>query len=155
MWGLLTARRLDGWTLVFLTSTVATSITGFLFFPFERLLPSHVLATVSLVVLAVAIVARYPQHLAGVWRPIYAVAAVLAFYLNSFVLIVQSFMKVPALNALAPTQTEMPFKIAQLVTLVIFALLTVLAAIKLRDKPVQATGDTWSMASFNPASSRQ
>ena len=97
------------------------------------------LAIVSLVVLAVAIVARYPQHLAGVWRPIYAVAAVLAFYLNFFVLIVQSFMKVPALNALAPTQTEMPFKIAQLVTLVIFAVLTVLAAIKFRDKPVQAT----------------
>ena len=67
LWGLLTARRMDGWTAIFLASTVLTSVTGF-FFPFERVLPSHVLGVVSLVVLAIAILARYHYHLASLWR---------------------------------------------------------------------------------------
>jgi hypothetical protein len=76
--------------------------------------------------------------LAGVWRRIYAVTAVLALYLNVFVLVVQLFEKVPALKALAPTQTEMPFKVAQLTVLTLFLLLTVFSAIKFRVEPVQA-----------------
>ena len=135
LWGLLTARRLDGWTSVFLVSTAATSVTGF-FFPFERLLPSHVLGVISLVVLAIAIVARYARHLSGVWRRIYAVTAVIALYLNFFVLIVQSFLKVPALHDMAPNQTEPPFVIMQLVALVLFALFAVGSAIKFRGESV-------------------
>jgi hypothetical protein len=136
LWGLLTARQLDDWTVLFLVSTVATSVTGFLF-PFERLLPSHVLGIISLVVLAIAIVARYPRHLSGVWRRIYAISAVIALYLNFFVLIVQSFLKVPALHAVAPNQTESPFAITQLVALVLFALFAVGSAIRFRGETVE------------------
>jgi hypothetical protein len=137
LWGLLTARRLEGWTALFLASNVATSATGFLF-PFERLLPSHVLGTLSLVVLTAAIVARYPRRLGGVWRRVYAVTAVTALYFNVFVLIVQLFLKVPALHELAPTQSEAPFAITQLVALVLFALFAAGAAIKFRPEPVEA-----------------
>lgn len=139
VWGLLTARRLDGWTILFLATTVATSVTGFLFFPFERLLPSHVLGAISLVVLAIAILARYPLRMAGPWRRVYAVTAVIAQYLNFFVLIVQSFMKIPSLHALAPTQSEPPFAITQLVFLVLFVVLAVAAAIKFRAESVPTT----------------
>src|SRR6266550_3854360 len=103
LYGLLTGKRLDRWTAVFLATTVATSVTGF-GFPVHKLLPSHVVGTISLVVLAIAIPARYSFHLAGPWRRVYVIGAVTALYLNVFVLIVQSFLKVPALKALAPTQ---------------------------------------------------
>ncbi len=138
VWGLLTARRLDGWTILFLATTVATTVTGFLFFPLDRLLPSHVLAAISLVVLVIAIIARYPRHLAGVWRRIYSVCAVIALYLNFFVLIVQSFFKAPAFHDLAPNQTELPFVMTQLVALALFALLAVGSAIKFRVDSVHA-----------------
>jgi hypothetical protein len=95
--GLLSGRRLDGWTALFLGTTVATSVTGF-FFPFDHLLPSHKVGVISLVVLAVAILARYALHLAGLWRGIYVVAAEIALYLNVFVAVVQAFLKVPALK---------------------------------------------------------
>lgn len=131
-WGLVTSRRLDGWTALFLTTTVATSVTGFIFFPFHGVTPGIVIGVISLIVLAVAIYARYPQHMAGRWRLVYAVAAVISFYLNFFVLIVQSFMKVPALHDLAPTQSEPPFAIAQVVALLAFAALAVAAAMKFR-----------------------
>jgi len=124
MRGLLSSQRLDGMTALFLATTVATSATGF-GFPFERLLPSHVVGIISLVILAVAIVARYAFALAGAWRWIYVVTASAALYLNVFVLVVQSFLKVPALHALAPTQGKPPFAIAQLVVLVVFAGLTI------------------------------
>jgi hypothetical protein len=136
IWGLLTARRLDVWTIVFLVSTVATSVTGFIFFPFNGITPGIVVGIISLVVLAVAIVARYPLRMAGPWRRVYAVTAVIAQYLNFFVLIVQSFLKVPALHELAPTQAEPPFAIAQLVALVLFGVAAVAAAIKFRPEPV-------------------
>jgi hypothetical protein len=129
VFGLLTARRLDGWTKLFLASTVATSVTGF-GFPFHRLLPSHIVGVISLVVLAVAIVARYARHLAGAWRWIYAVGAVLSLYLNFFVLIVQAFQKVPALKAVAPTQSEPPFVVAQVVALVMFVVLGIAGTIR-------------------------
>ena len=122
VYGLLTGRRLDGWTAIFLTTTVLTSLTGFLF-PVEHLLPSHVVGIISLIVLAVAILARYALHLAQAWRWIYVVCAVLALYLNSFVAVVQSFLKVPALKALAPTQKEPPFLIAQLIVMALFIVL--------------------------------
>jgi hypothetical protein len=127
IWGMLGARRLDAWTAVFLTTTVATSVTGF-FLPAEKLLPSHVLGIISLAVLAIAIVARYQRRLAGGWRRTYVITAVIAQYLNVFVLIVQSFQKVPALHALAPTQSEPPFAAAQLAALILFVALGVLAA---------------------------
>jgi len=109
VFGLLVAKRLDGWTTLFLASTVLTSVTGFLF-PFSRFLPSHGVGILSLLALAIAIFARYGRHLSGLWRRTYAITAVIALYLNVFVLIVQLFQKVPALKAIAPTQSEAPFK---------------------------------------------
>jgi hypothetical protein len=134
VYGLLTSQRLDGWTALFLTTTAATSATGFLF-PFHRFLPSHGVGIVSLIVLAVAILARYRYQLAGGWRRTYAITAVVALYLNVFVLIVQSFLKVPALRELAPTQSEPPFQVAQLAALVLFATLAIVAARKFRSGP--------------------
>ncbi len=136
MFGLLTSKVLKGWTAVFIWTTVATSVTGFLF-PFHRFMPSHAIGIISLLVLAVAIYALYGMHLAGAWRRIYAITAMIALYLNVFVLIAQLFDKVPALRALAPTKTEAPFKQAQLAALVVFVVLTILAAIKFRGEQVQ------------------
>ncbi|HEY4931011.1 MAG TPA: hypothetical protein VII23_05525 [Terriglobales bacterium] len=121
--GLLNGKRLDGWTAIFLTTTVLTSVTGFMF-PFEGLKPSYILAAISLVVLAVAIWARYGGHLAGAWRGTYVVTAAIALYINCFVAVFQAFLKVPALHAMAPTQKEPPFAIAQLLVLTIFIVLT-------------------------------
>ena len=131
--GLLTSRRFEPATQVFLSTTVLTSLTAF-GFPFDHLLPSHIVALLSLVILAVAIYARYGGKLAGPWRRTYAVTAVLALYFNVFVLVVQSFRRVPALKELAPTQSEPPFAIAQLTVLVIFVALTVAAAVRFRPK---------------------
>jgi hypothetical protein len=118
-----------GWTFVFLASTVLTSATGFLF-PFHRFLPSHGVGIISLVVLAVAILALYGLRLTGIWRWVYAATAVLSLYFNFFVLVAQAFAKVPALQALAPTQSEAPFAIAQGIVLVAFVAVTVAAARK-------------------------
>jgi len=137
IFGLIRNRRLDSWTSVFLASTALTSISGF-GFPFEHLLPSHKVGIVSLLVLAVTIPARYVFHLTGRWRSTYVVGAAIALYLNVFVFVVQAFLKVPALKALAPTQTEPPFLVAQLVVLAVFIALSVLAVKRFRDKPVQA-----------------
>jgi hypothetical protein len=119
------------WTATFLATTVATSVTGY-GFPFEHLLPSHVVGAISLVVLAVGIAARYAFHLRGTWRRVYVIAAVIALYLNVFVGVVQSFLKVPVLRALAPKQTEPPFVVSQGVVLVAFVVLAVVAAIRYR-----------------------
>ena len=124
--GLLTRKRMNGWTAVFLTSTVLTSVTAF-GFPFTHLLPSHKLAIISLVVIAIAILARYAFRMAGAWRGTYVITGMIALYLNVFVLVVQSFEKVPALKALAPTQSERPFVVTQLVVLTAFVLLIILA----------------------------
>jgi len=137
IFGLIRNRRLDSWTSVFLASTALTSISGF-GFPFEHLLPSHKVGIVSLLVLAVTIPARYVFHLTGRWRSTYVVGAAIALYLNVFVFVVQAFLKVPALKALAPTQTEPPFVVAQLMVLSVFIALSVLAVKRFRDKPVQA-----------------
>ena len=133
VFGLLVAKRLDGWTILFLASNVLTSVTGFLF-PFHGFLPSHGVGILSLLALAIAIFARYGRHLAGLWRRTYAITAVIALYLNVFVLIVQLFQKVPALKAIAPTQSEAPFKVTQLVALVLFVVLGGSAAIRFRSE---------------------
>lgn len=132
--GLLASKRLDGWTSFFLATTVATSVTGFLF-PFHQFLPSHGVGILSLIVLAIAILARYRFRLAGGWRRTYVISAVIALYLNVFVLIVQLFLKVPLLRAIAPTQSEPPFQIAQAVALLFFAVLAIRAAIKFHVEP--------------------
>ncbi|PYK39572.1 MAG: hypothetical protein DME49_03565 [Verrucomicrobia bacterium] len=137
LFGLLAGKRLDGWTRWFLITTVLTSVTGF-FFPFHGFTPAITLGIMSLIVLAVAIFARYPRQLAGAWRWIYVVTAVITLYLNVFVGIVQAFEKIPALKAIAPTQTEPPFKLTQLVVLVLFVLITIVAAIRFRPEPVRA-----------------
>ena len=131
MIGLLSGKRLNGWTALFLLSTVLTSVTGLLF-PFHGFTPGIGLAIISLVILAIAIFARYLRKLVNAWRWIYVVTAMLALYLNVFVLVAQLFQKVPALNAVARTQSEPPFAITQLIVLLLFVLLTVLAVIKFR-----------------------
>jgi hypothetical protein len=135
LYGLLTGKRLDGWTAIFLATTVLTSLTGFLF-PFKHLLPSHIVGMISLLVLALAIFARYVGHLAEAWRWIYVVSAVLALYLNVFVAIVQAFLKVPALKAMAPRQTEPPFVLAQLLAMAVFFVLGIVAIKKFHAEPV-------------------
>lgn len=131
LYGLLTGKQLDGWTALFLATTVATSVTGF-GFPVDHLLPSHIVGIISLVVLGVAIVARYSFQLAGLWRQVYVVCAALALYLNVFVGVVPSFLKVPALKALAPTQTEPAFLVAQLAILTFFVGLAIVATKRAR-----------------------
>lgn len=130
-YGLLTAKRLDGWTALFLATTVLTSVTGFMF-PFHKFLPSHGVGIISLIVLALAIFARYVRHLAGPWLRTYAITAMTALYLNVFILVAQLFQKVPALKAMAPTQAEPPFLIAQTVVLALFIVLGILATIRFR-----------------------
>lgn len=129
--GLLADKRLELVTFVFLATTVATSVTGF-GFPFGTLLPSHIVGIISLVVLAVALYARYGAGLSGNWRWIYVTTATLALYLNVFVLVVQLFLKVETLHELAPTQAEPPFAIAQGLTLAAFLVLGYLAVRRFR-----------------------
>ena len=138
--GLLTGRRLDSWTAVFLFGTLATSVTGFLF-PFHGFTPALAVGIISLALLAVAIFGRYSRHLAGPWRWIYVVSALVALYLNVFVLIVQSFQRIPVLKTVAPTQSEAPFVIVQAFALILFVVLTILAAIRFRLKPVPSSVD--------------
>jgi hypothetical protein len=129
--GMIGAKRLPALTAFFLATTLLTSLTGFLF-PFKGLTPGIVIGTLSMIVLLLALVALYVKRLAGRWRGTYVISAVVALFFNFFVLIVQSFEKVPALKGLAPTQTEAPFKIAQLLALALFAVLTAVAYRKFR-----------------------
>jgi len=135
--GLISGRRFNGWTAWFLLATVATSVTGF-FFPFHGVTPAIIVGIISLLVLAVAIFARYFRRFVGAWRWIYVVSAMTALYLNVFALIAQLFQKVPSLKALAPTQTEAPFLVAQFSALLIFVLLTIAAAIRFRSEYLRA-----------------
>ena len=142
VYGMLLGRRFDGATAIFLVTTVLTSLTGFLF-PFEHLLPSHVLGVLSLAALAVAIVARYVRQMDGAWRSRYVVSAVTALYFNVFVLVAQIFLKVPAAQALAPTGKEPPFLVVQLIVMAIFIVLGIFAVKKFRLQPV-ATTPAWT-----------
>lgn len=134
LYRLLLGQGLDIWNTIFLASTVLTSVTGF-GFPFTRLLPSHTLGIMSLIVLAAALAALYVFHLRGVWRWVYIGTALFALYLNCFVGVVQAFLKIPALKALAPTQTEGPFLTAQFLLLVLIIVAGVLAAIRFGPRP--------------------
>jgi hypothetical protein len=125
--GLIQSKPLNSWTALFLATTVLTSVTGY-GLPADHILPSHIVGALSLVVLAGAILARYVYHLAGAWRWIYVVSAMAALYLNAFVAVVQLFRKVPALNVLAPTESEPPFAIAQVLLLAVAIALTIWAA---------------------------
>ncbi|MEA2783633.1 MAG: hypothetical protein QOK29_5192 [Rhodospirillaceae bacterium] len=133
MFGMLGSRRMPGWTALFLATTILTSATGFLIPPLvsEKLLPSHMIGALSLVLLAIACFALYSQKLSGAWRWIYVVTAVTSLYLNVFVLAIQSFLKVPALHALAPSvpPSEPPFAILQGIVLVFF-IIVIIGAIR-------------------------
>jgi hypothetical protein len=122
IFGMVRSKPLDWWTDLFLITTVATSVTGFLF-PFHGFTPAIGTGIISMIVLALAIVALRVKHLNGPWRRTYVISAIAALYFNFFVLIVQSFRRVPALHALAPTESEPPFAIAQLLALVGFVVL--------------------------------
>jgi hypothetical protein len=139
MFGLLTSKRMPGLTAIFLFFTILTSATGFLF-PFEKLLPSHMIGILSLVLLAIACLALYGMKLSGSWRSVYVVTAMTSLYLNVFVLIIQAFLKVPALHALAPSvpPSEPPFAIIQGIVLVFFVLVIIGAVRRYRPIPTFA-----------------
>lgn len=120
--GFTAGRRLDGWIGIFLVTTLLTNITGFLF-PFTRLLPSHILGGLSLVIIPVSMFALYGKHLKGSWKKIFVLTAVTALYFNVFVLIAQMFTKIPSFIVLSPTQQSPIFGASQLVLLVMFILI--------------------------------
>ncbi|MFL6837332.1 MAG: hypothetical protein ACJ8FZ_08520 [Bradyrhizobium sp.] len=129
MFGLLGSKPMRGLTATFLLFTILTNATGFLF-PFKELLPSHIIAIISLVLLAIACIALYGMKLAGLWRPVYIVTAMVSLYFNIFVLIIQSFLKVPALAALAPAVPPAPpagpvFAVVQGIVLVFFVVVII------------------------------
>jgi len=132
--GMLRSNQMPGWTAFVLLTTILTSVTGFLF-PI-RGTPAIGTGTVSLVLLGLALYGLYGKHLAGAWRWIYVATAVASLYLNVLVLIVQSFQKVPALKPLAPTQSEPPFLIAQVIALFAFVVLGTIAALRFRPPAV-------------------
>jgi hypothetical protein len=134
--GMFASRVLPVTTALFLFTTAMTSVTGFLF-PIQGFTPALGVGILACVILLFALFALYKEHVAGVWRPIYVITAVASLYLNVFVLVVQSFVKVSALNALAPTQSEPPFALTQAVVLAIFVLIALIAIFKFR--PVTAT----------------
>ena len=142
MFGLLGSNRLPGLTAIFLLFTILTSATGFLIPPLltETLLPSHMIGILSLVLLAIACIALYGMQLSGAWRWIYVVTAMISLYLNVFVLVIQSFLKVPALHALAPSvpPSEPPFAIVQGIVLVFFIIVIIGAVRRYRPMPIFA-----------------
>jgi hypothetical protein len=142
MFGLLGSNRMPGLTAIFLLFTVLTSATGFLIPPLltEKLLPSHVVGILSLVLLAIACIALYAMKLSGSWRWIYVVTAMTSLYLNIFVLVIQSFLKIPALHALAPSvpPSEPPFAIIQGIVLVFFIIVIIGGVRRFRPMPTFA-----------------
>src|SRR5438034_8907490 len=137
VFGMLAGNRLDGWTKWFLITAVATTITGF-FFPFHGFTPAIGLGIISLPFLALTIFALYPKRPARPWRWIYVIGAVICLYFNLFVLVVQSFEKIPALHAMAPTQTESPFKLTQLIVLLFSIVLAIVPVIRFHPRPRSA-----------------
>jgi len=129
LYGLLTGKPLGGWTALFLATTILTSVTGFPLAPFG-FDPPRAVGTLSLVLLAFAVLALYAFHLAGAWRWIYVITATASLYLNVFVAVFQAFLKVPAIHDLAPTQSERPFMIAQGAVLLLFVVLGAVAVKK-------------------------
>ena len=140
MFGMLGSKRQPGLTAIFLLTTILTSATGFLLPPLvsDKLLPSHMIGGLSLLLLAIACIALYAMNLRGAWRWIYALTALVSLYLNVFVLIIQSFLKVPALHMLAPSvpPAEPPFAIVQGIVLVFFVI--VITGVIRRYRPAYA-----------------
>jgi hypothetical protein len=134
LYGMLESKYLRRWTAFFLATTAATSVTGF-FFPFRGFTPAYAFGILSLLILSLTCYSLYKRHLAGLWRNTYAISALIALYLNVFVLMVQLFQKIPHLKTLAPTQTETPFIIAQSVLLALFLSLGAGAVIRFRNAP--------------------
>lgn len=134
VFGMLGSRRHGNWTALFMLTTILTSVTGF-FFPIHSVTPALTVGIISLVILAVALLARYVKHLVGAWRWIWVITAVAALWFNTFVLVVQSFLKLPALHALAPNGNEPPFLIAQAAVLIVLVVLGVIAVLKFRPAP--------------------
>ena len=130
LFGLFKSQSMPGMTAVFLLTTILTNATGFMF-PFDKLLPSHMIAILSLILLAIACIALYGMNLSGAWRAIYLITAIASLYLNVFVLVIQSFMKVGPLHALAPSipPSEPPFAVTQGVVLVLFVI-AIIAAVR-------------------------
>jgi hypothetical protein len=124
--GLITANAMNAWTMLFLIMTLATSVTGF-FFPFHGFTPALGVGVLSVLILVATIAARYRFHLAAGWRRVYVLGAVAALYFNSFVLVVQAFLKIPALHVLAPTGSEWPFVLVQALVLAFFLVTGALA----------------------------
>lgn len=124
--GLLKSERRNGWTTIFIVTTLLTSLTGF-GFPFTGLLPSHIFGILTLILLALVVQARYRRAFKGIWRVVYVIGTMLALYLNMFVAVVQGFLKIPALHALAPTQTEPAFVIAHALLFLLFVVFTAAA----------------------------
>jgi hypothetical protein len=137
MFGLLGSNRRPSLTATFLLFTILTSATGFLF-PFDKLLPSHMIGIVSLLLLGIACIALYVMKLSGAWRWIYVLTAMIALYLNVFVLVIQSFLKLGPLHALAPSipPSEPPFAVAQGIVLLFFVLVIIGAVRRFRPAPV-------------------
>lgn len=140
IFGMLAAKRLPFWAALFLTTGILTSLTGYLF-PVSRLLPSHIVGLIALLALVAAAVAFYRYHLAGAWRGVYIAGVVLGLYLDIFVGIVQAFGKIAVLRALAPTQSEPPFIVAQCIALALFIALGLIAAKRFRPG---ATREAWT-----------
>src|ERR1700710_3167616 len=139
MFGLLGSNRMPGITAIFLLFTILTSATGFLF-PFNGVTPGDVIGALSLVLLAIACIALYGMKLSGAWRWIYVVTAMVALYLNVFVLVIQSFLKIGPLHALAPSvpPSEPPFAVVQGVVLVFFIIVIIGAVRRFRPIPTFA-----------------
>jgi len=137
VWGLLHNRRLDGWTAIFIVTSMLTSLTGFVF-PFVQLRPSHVLGLSSLTMLTLAIFARIGFQLEGAWRRIYVVSISAALYFNCFAAVVQAFAKIPVLRGSPPSRSQPLFLIAQGSVLAVFVILTFLAAKRFRVSPVSS-----------------
>ena len=129
--GMFASNRLPITTFLFLIATVLTSVTGFMF-PIHGFTPGLGVGAISCILLAIALYAVYGKHHVGAWRWIYVITAIASLYLNVFVLIFQSFVKVPGLAALAPTQSEPPFLIGQVSVMAIFILIGIFAAFKFR-----------------------
>lgn len=120
--GLMSGKRLDGWSALFLVTTILTNVTGF-GFPFAGVTPAHIIGAVSLVILTFVVYARYGQALTRRWNTVYVLGAMMTLWLNAFVLIVQLFRRLPGLLATAPTQQELPFAVTQLLVLLLFVAL--------------------------------
>jgi hypothetical protein len=139
MFGMLGSNRMPGWTALFLVTTILTNVTGFLIPPLvsEKLLPSHMIGALSLVLLAIACFALYGQKLSGAWRWVYVLTALLSLYLNTFVLVIQSFLKIGPLHALAPSvpPSEPPFAILQGIVLVLFIIFIIGALRRFKPAP--------------------